>query len=145
MATIFTESQLTGLGNSRSSTLANPKMFDIFVDLTVLPAVLITADTIEIMTLSKGQILGNGASIEVIEPMTGTTLNTPVFNLEEDSASTDLSGTVDPEEAAGTSAEGVNTVAVVADDDKLVLVFALTSGTVLTNGKYRVRFTLTTV
>jgi hypothetical protein len=145
MATIFTESQLTGLGNSRSSTLANPKMFDIFVDLTTLPAVLITADTVEIMTLEKGQVLGNGASVAVVEPMTGTSLVGALFNLEEDSSSTDLSGTVSAVAVADVSSEGVNTVAVVADDDKLVLVFALTSGTVLTNGKYRVRFTLTTV
>jgi hypothetical protein len=145
MATIFTEAQLTGLDNSRSSSLVNPRVFDILVDLTVLPAVLITADTVEIMTLSKGQILGNGASVEVIEPMTGTSLVGALFNVEEDSADTDLTGTVVADAAEGTSAEGVNTVAVVADGDKLVLVFALTSGTVLTNGKYRVRFALTSL
>lgn len=107
------------------------------VDLAELPAVLANGDTVDIMSVPAGTIVLGGC-VEVVDPMTGTSLVDDALALElESAAGTDIVAAVTPTAAAGTKVAGTTPSGANAATN-LQLAFALTSGTMSANGKVRV-------
>lgn len=131
---------LANLGNPAAAVTAigQPAVqtFEIEVDATKLSAPLAALDTIDVLAVPAGFCV-LASSIEVIEAMEGTSLVGAAFNLEEQAGATDLSGTVTPTTVGNKTQATIGDAGAAATN--LEMVFALTSGTVTKNGKYRVK------